>query len=133
MTETSEGNGKTTPADGKRAGVYHFLDVCLCEVQRLGGSPTPREAQEMWGDIWLRERHHSTAIEGNVLAFTEVREFLRDGAPVDPARHSDYLEVQGYADAAQWAYTQAVEPDAWPADQLISLSEVRHLHHTAMS
>jgi Fic family protein len=42
-------------------------------------------------------------------------------------------EVTGYAKAAQWVYSQALEPDAWSSDKLISLNELRRIHHTAMT
>jgi hypothetical protein len=31
--------------------------------ERLGGLPSPLEAEGIWRGIWLEEAHHSTAIE----------------------------------------------------------------------
>lgn len=123
----------STRDQGRHEGIYRFLDVCLSEVRRLGGLPTAREAQQMWGDIWLRETHHSTGLEGNALSLTEVEALLQGERTVDETQRHDYLEVRGYADAAQWVYTQAVEPDEWATGQAISLSALRHLHHIALS
>lgn len=124
---------KPSRTEAKRTAIYRFLDTCMSEINRLGGLPTPREAREMWGDIWLLETHHSTGIEGNTLTFTEVARLLRDKQPVEPQQLHDYLEIRGYAHAAQWAYTQALEPDDWTANELLSLREIRHVHHEALT
>lgn len=43
------------------------------------------------------------------------------------------MEVQGYSDAARWVYGQAMEPDDWSDSGLITLNEVRRIHHMAMT
>ncbi|MDP4014782.1 MAG: Fic family protein [Candidatus Nanopelagicales bacterium] len=45
----------------------------------------------------------------------------------------EYLEVRGYADAAQWVYAQAVDPGDWHTDGLVSLAEIRQVHEVAMT
>jgi hypothetical protein len=87
----------------RRGAIYSYLKTCLDEVEHCGGLPTPREAAEMWGDIFLKKTHHSTGIEGNKLTHTQVEELLQQRKPVTPGNHRDYLEIRGYADAAQWA------------------------------
>ncbi|WP_240944582.1 Fic family protein [Micromonospora thermarum] len=100
---------------------------------QLGGLPTPREAHDIWSDIWHQEAHHSTAIEGNTLVLHEVEKLLDEGRAVGAKPLRDYMEVQGYAEAARWVYGQALEPGDWHDGSLVSLQEVRHIHHLAMT
>jgi hypothetical protein len=46
------------------------------EFDRLGGLPTPTEAEDIWGGIWSQEAHNSTAIEGDTLVLFEVELLL---------------------------------------------------------
>jgi hypothetical protein len=52
------------------------------------------------GDIWFQEAHHSTAIEGNTLVLTQVEALLAEGRAVGGKLLREYMEVRGYADAA---------------------------------
>ncbi|WP_239101074.1 Fic family protein [Microbispora amethystogenes] len=114
--------------------MYARLDMALTELNdRLGGLPNPREAQEIWDDIWHEEAHHSTALEGNTLVLREVRALLDQGRAVGAKALREYNEVRGYATAAQWVYGQALEPDAWHDGNLITVNEVRRVHHAAMT
>ncbi len=99
----------------------------------FGGLPSPVEAQDIWGDIWYQEAHNSTAIEGNTLVLSEVQILLREGRAVGNKQLAEYLEVVGYADAAQWVYGQALSGGEWTTGELISLTEVRHIHAQAMT
>jgi hypothetical protein len=94
---------------------------------RLGGLPSPEEAEGIWTDIWYQEAHHSTAIEGNTLVRKQVELLLKEGRVVGDKELSEYLVVQGYADAAKWVYAQALTGD-WSSGALLSMSEVRHVH-----
>jgi hypothetical protein len=100
--------------------------------QRLGGLPLPVEAEDIWTEIWYQEAHGSTAIEGNTLVLREVATLLRDGRAVGDKQLKDYLEVTGYADAAQWVYGQALSPGGWTDSALLTLAEVRQIHARAM-
>ncbi|WP_198167984.1 Fic family protein [Herbidospora yilanensis] len=114
--------------------MYDRLARALQELnQRLGGLPSPAEAQEIWSDIWHLEAHHSTALEGNTLVLREVQTLLDQGRAVGAKPLREYNEVKGYGDAAKWVYGQALEPEVWNEGQLISLSELRHIHYTAMT
>lgn len=114
--------------------VYARLDQAVRELQdRLGGLPSPDEADDIWTKIWHQETHNSTAIEGNTLVFHEVEVLLKEGRAVGSKPLRDYMEVQGYAEAAKWVYRQALEPGDWHSGNLMSLQEVRHVHHVAMS
>jgi hypothetical protein len=93
-----------------RIGIYTSLDDALEQLEHVGGLPSPIEAEGIWGDIWYAEAHNSTAIEGNTLVLKEVEALLRDGRAVGNKQLRDYLEVQGYGDAAQWVYGQALNP-----------------------
>ena len=44
-----------------------------------------------------------------------------------------YLEVFGYGEAARWVYAQAVEPGDWIGDAFLTVTDVPHAHHVAMS
>jgi Fic family protein len=101
--------------------------------ERLGGLPSPIEAQDIWRGIWLEEAHHSTAIEGNTLVLKQVELLLAEGRAVGNKELSEYLEVRGYANAADWVYGRAIEPDTWSGGGLITLAEVRHIHNLAMT
>jgi cell filamentation protein, protein adenylyltransferase len=117
-----------------RADVYDRLRVQIGELrERLGGLPSPLEAQDIWRGIWLEEAHHSTAIEGNTLVLKQVELLLAEGRAVGNKELSEYLEVRGYANAADWVYGRAIEPDTWSEDGLITLAEVRHIHNLAMT
>ncbi|MDA0633137.1 Fic family protein [Nonomuraea sp. MCN248] len=100
---------------------------------RLGGLPSPAEAEDIWSDIWHQEVHNSTAIEGNTLVLQEVEKLLEEGRAVGAKPLSDYMEVKGYGDAAKWVYGQALEPGDWQNGELITLQEIRQIHHSAMS
>lgn len=122
------------PGRRSRTAIYGQLDEAVTELRtRLGGLPSPVEADDIWGDIWYQEAHHSTAIEGNTLVLRQVEALLREGQAVGDKQLAEYLEVRGYADAAQWVYQQALAPAAWTTGELITLTEVRHVHTLAMS
>ena len=117
-----------------RTSVYARLDKALIELnQRYGGLPSPKEAQAIWDDIWHREAHHSTALEGNTLVLREVEALLDQGRAVGAKPLREYNEVKGYADAARWVYGQAMEPGDWHDGRLLTMGEVRHVHRTAMT
>lgn len=117
-----------------RATVYARLDRALDELnQRLGGLPSPKEAQTIWDDIWHLEAHNSTALEGNTLVLREVEALLVQGRAMGARTLREYNEVKGYANAARWVYSQALEPDEWHDGQLLCLHEVRRVHHMTMT
>lgn len=117
-----------------RAAVYQRLDDAVADLRgRLGGLPAPAEADDIWADIWHREAHNSTAIEGNTLVLKEVERLLDEGQTVGAKPLRDYLEVQGYGDAAKWVYGQALDPSEWAAEDLVTLQEIRHVHHLCMT
>jgi hypothetical protein len=123
--------GRGRPA---RAAVYERLRVQIGELRdRLGGLPSPVEADGIWRGIWLEEAHHSTAIEGNTLVLKQVEQLLGEGRAVGNKELSEYMEVRGYADAANWVYGQAVDPGAWVTGKLLSLTELRHVHRLALA
>ncbi|MEH0819025.1 MULTISPECIES: Fic family protein [unclassified Micromonospora] len=114
--------------------MYQRMEDAVRELrERLGGLPTPNEAEDIWSDIWHQEAHHSTAIEGNTLVLQEVEKLLEEGRAVGAKPLRDYMEVRGYADAARWVYGQALAPGDWQSSALLSLQEVRHIHYLAMT
>ena len=117
----------------RRRDVYRRLDEAFAELrERMGGLPSPAEAESIWTTIWYEEAHNSTAIEGNTLILKQVERLLADGVAVGEKELSEYLEVRGYANAAQWVYGQALEPGAWTDGELLTLTEVRHVHEMAL-
>jgi hypothetical protein len=117
-----------------RAAVHERLRVQIAELhERLGGLPSPLEAEGIWRGIWLEEAHHSTAIEGNTLVLKQVELLLSEGRAVGNKELSEYLEVRGYATAADWVYAHAIQPGAWTGGDLISLAELRYVHTLAMT
>ena len=79
----------------------------------MGGLPNRLEASDIWRGIWFEEAHHSTAIEGNTLALKQVEALLAEGRAVGDKQLAEYMEVRGYANAADWVYGQAIEPGEW--------------------
>jgi hypothetical protein len=127
---------KSTPKRGRpsRATVYERFRVQIAELRdKLGGLPSPEEAEGIWRGIWLEEAHHSTAIEGNTLVLKQVEKLLDEGRAVGNKELSEYLEVRGYADAADWVYGHGIRPGDWGGEELIGLAEVREVHSLAMT
>jgi len=127
---------KSAPRRGRpsRTAVYERLRVEIGELrEKLGGLPSPEEAEGIWRGIWLEEAHHSTAIEGNTLVLKQVEKLLDEGRAVGNKELSEYLEVHGYADAANWVYGHGIRPGDWGGEELINLSEVRQVHSLAMT
>jgi fido (protein-threonine AMPylation protein) len=118
------GRGRPSHAD-----VLRSLDRAVDDLHSVGGLPRPAEADAIWEGIWYEEAHHSTAIEGNTLILKEVERLLRDGRAVGSKELAEYLEVEGYAKAAEWVYAQAVEQSRdWSAGERINLTELRQIH-----
>lgn len=117
-----------------RARVYAQLEEAVRALnEQLGGLPRPAEAEGIWTEIWHQEAHHSTAIEGNTLIYREVRRLLAEGLAVGGKPLREYNEVKGYADAATWVYGHGVEPGEWTTGDLVSLTEIRQIHHLVMT
>lgn len=117
-----------------RAALYERLHAQISELrERLGGLPSPIEAEGIWRGIWLEEAHHSTAIEGNTLVLKQVEALLAEGRAVGNKELSEYLEVRGYATAADWVYGHSIAPGDWTEQIPISLTELRHIHELAMT
>jgi Fic family protein len=117
-----------------RTAVYERLRAQIGELrEELGGLPSPEQAGDIWRRIWLEEAHHSTAIEGNTLVLKQVEALLEEGRAVGSKELREYMEVRGYADAANWVYSQALDPGAWSSGELLSLTELRHIHRLALT
>lgn len=117
-----------------RASVYQAMDEAIRELkERFGGLPTPAGAEDIWADLWHEEAHNSTALEGNTLVLREVAKLLEDGKAVGAKPLRDYMEVRGYGDAARWVYGQALEPGDWTDGSIITVHEVRNIHHVLMT
>lgn len=113
--------------------VYQRLDEAITELRlRMGGLPSPTEAADIWTSIWYQEAHHSTALEGNTLVMQQVEQLLAEGRAVGNKDLSEYMEVKGYADAARWVYSHALEPGEWRSDEILSMTELRHIHELAL-
>ena len=116
-----------------RKTIYAQLETQFDELwERMGGLPNRLEAAGIWRGIWIEEAHHSTAIEGNTLVLRQVEALLAEGRAVGDKQLKEYMEVQGYANAADWVYGQAIEPGDWSAGEWMSLTEVRRVHSVAM-
>jgi hypothetical protein len=108
--------------------VFDRLDQAVDELRSVGGLPHPAEAEGIWEGIWFEETHHSTAIEGNTLVLKEVKTLLEEGRAVGEKELREYLEVQGYADAARWVYQRAHHTAVVVPQDLIALTELREVH-----
>lgn len=128
MTEAMETRGRRS-----RTQIFQRLVAAVEELDRYGGMPNPQEASEIWDNIWHLEAHNSTAIEGNTLVLREVRNLLEQGRAVGGKALKDYLEVEGYADAAKWVYSQAQTASEWSGDGLLTVTEIRTVHELVMT
>ncbi|MYB03435.1 MAG: Fic family protein [Acidimicrobiaceae bacterium] len=115
--------------------VYRRLQIQVSELRdNLGGMPLAEEAAGIWRGIWYEEAHHSTAIEGNTLVLKQVQRLLDEGRAVGNKELREYLEVRGYAGAADWVYRQAVRPSALASHgEVLTAAEVREVHRAAMA
>jgi hypothetical protein len=121
------------PGRPPREALYERLHVQIRELrERLGGLPSPLEARDIWRGIWLEEAHHSTAIEGNTLVLNQVAQLLKEGRAVGNKELREYMEVQGYGNAADWVYSQGVEPGEWTGEAPLTITDLRHVHKLAM-
>lgn len=117
-----------------RSAIHERLETHVRELKtRLGGLPLPAEADQIWNEIWHHEAHHSTALEGNTLVLSQVEMLLAEGRAVGAKDLKEYLEVTGYAKAARWVYEEALRPRQQTNAPLLTIQEVRHLHHEVMS
>lgn len=118
-----------------RQELYSRLHAQVRELwARLGGLPSPADAADIWRGIWFEEAHHSTAIEGNTLVLKQVERLLGEGRAVGNKELREYMEVKGYADAAQRVYEQAINPTGHHRrGDVVTLAEVRETHHRAMA
>lgn len=127
MTNFTPGRGRPS-----RTAIFARFKAAIDELVNYGGLPKPHEARRLWDDLWYLEAHHSTAIEGNTLVLREVERLLRDGRAVGSKELKDYMEVLGYGEAARWVYEQALARDDWSPSELVTLTEIREIHRTAL-
>ncbi|MGO8771627.1 MAG: Fic family protein [Mycobacterium sp.] len=117
-----------------RSEVYNRLDTQISELgNRLGGLPSPLEAAGIWKGIWTAEAHHSTAIEGNTLVISEVEKLLDEGRAIGAKQLREYMEVKGYANAADWVYREGIQPTSYDPERHITMQDVRHVHQQVMA
>lgn len=117
-----------------RTAIHERLAAQVHDLRtRLGGLPLPAEAEQIWNDIWQREAHHSTALEGNTLVMSQVEKLLVEGKAVGDKELKEYLEVTGYAKAARWVYSEAVRIRRGKDAPILTVQEVRHVHHLVMA
>lgn len=111
---------------------FQQFAAALEDITTCGGLPTPEQAGDTWKDLWHREVHHSTAIEGNTLVLKEVATLLDTGRAMGAKQHKEYLEVIGYGRAASWVYENSHTSRDPRQHDLITVTEVREVHHRAM-
>jgi Fic/DOC family len=117
-----------------RSEVYNRLEAQISELRnRLGGLPSPLEAAGIWKGIWTAEAHHSTAIEGNTLVISEVEKLLDEGRAVGAKQLREYMEVKGYANAADWVYREGIQPTSYDPERNMTMRDVRHVHQQVMA
>lgn len=74
---------KLGPGRPSRLLMYQRLGEAVAELrERMGGLPSPTEADAIWSSIWYEEAHHSTALEGNTLVVKQVEVLLAEGRAV---------------------------------------------------
>ena len=125
MVIAADGRGRPS-----RASIYAAVEQTTEDLNRIGGLPGPDVAGDIWAGIWYEETHNSTAIEGNTLILKQVQTLLDTGQAVGDKQLAEYLEVRGYADAAEWVYAQATDRETLRATDTpyITLTELREIH-----
>jgi cell filamentation protein, protein adenylyltransferase len=117
-----------------RSQVLARFDRSINDLWAVGGLPLPVEAEGIWEGIWHEETHHSTAMEGNTLVLRQVKVLLEEGRAVGNKDLREYLEIEGYGDAAKWVYANAVRrhfgEDTGAA--LVTVGELRKIHKLVM-
>jgi len=113
--------------------VYEQFAASVAELRAYGGLPAFDQADSLWQNLWHMEVHHSTAVEGNTLVLREVEALLNQGRAVGAKDLKDYMEVLGYAEASRWVFDQAGPHPTYSHDNLVTLTELRHLHTAAMT
>jgi Fic family protein len=58
---------------------------------------------------------------------------LDEGLAVGSKELREYMEVLGYGEAADWIYKQALSPEYWQHDKLVTITELRYVHHLCMA
>ena len=126
-------NNKSRRGRPPRQLVYQRLEDAIADLrERMGGLPSPTEAEGIWTSIWYQEAHHSTALEGNTLVIAQVEALLAEGRAVGNKELKEYMEVTGYAGAAKWVYGQALDPGEWTSQAPLMMTEIRHVHELAL-
>jgi hypothetical protein len=69
---------------------------------------------------------------GNTLVLKQVEQLLNEGRAVGNKELREYMEVQGYGNAAEWVYGHGIDPGAWSSQSPLTLTDVRHVHTLAM-
>lgn len=116
----------------RRTRYFEQFAAALDDIANCGGLPLPGEARDTWRQLWHREVHNSTAIEGNTLVLSEVASLLDTGQVLGAKQHKEYLEVIGYSRAATWVYESAHKNRDPDLHELITVTEVREAHFRAM-
>src|SRR5438093_700458 len=80
---------------------------------------------------WPKAAARFSRNPGNRLREVEI--LLREGRAVGDKQLAEYMEVRGYADAAQWVHRQGISPGDWTTGDLLTMTEVRHVHTLAMT
>ncbi len=126
-------NKKPIGRPSRESIAQHLAEAVVELHSKFGGLPNPEEAEVVWGEIWVHEAHNSTAIEGNTLVLHEVEALLVNGRAVGNLELREYLEVTSYANAARWVYSQALESGHWSGDDLVTMTEIRHVHSLVLN
>jgi cell filamentation protein, protein adenylyltransferase len=112
-----------------RPSLHDVLGILDEEVallrERLGGLPRAVEADHILREIWIDDVHNSTAIEGNTMTRAQVEDVVeRRQAPSTSV--VEIMDVEGYARAADWVYSEAANYDHVP------LAVVSEIHKIAI-
>ena len=87
--------------------------------EHLGGLPRAVEADHILRQIWIDDVHNSTAIEGNTMTRAQVENVVERREI--QASLTEALDVEGYAEAADWVYRHAGDYEGVP---VLVVSEV---------
>jgi len=131
--ESKQSNTNRRGRPNRRA-IFLQFEAGIERLKSYGGLPDTNEARAIWENIRFIEAHNSTALEGNTLVLREVKTLLEQNRTVGGKELREYLEVEGYGNAALWVYSQGQRKDIKRRNKdIITITEIRSIHEQLVS
>src|ERR1019366_9371393 len=110
-----------------RHSVYQRLSEAVAELRdRMGGLPSPTEAEDISTSIWYQEAHQSTALEGNTLVIEQVKALPAQRLAVGNTALRRNVEVTVY-------FSRSVVPAGAGPNRLVPLAALATKERSVIS